>query len=58
MEYHKTKDILHVMQILGHKSVTNTLKYTQLVNFQTDDYTCKAEETLQEASQLIEAGFE
>ncbi len=58
MEYHKTKDILHVMRMLGYKSITNTLKYTQLVNFQNDDYVCKAAKTLTEASQLIEAGFE
>jgi integrase len=25
MEYHRTKDILHVMQILGHKNIKNTL---------------------------------
>jgi len=58
MEYAKTKDILHVMQFLGHKNITNTLKYTQLVNFQSDDYVCKAAKTLTEATQFIEAGFE
>ncbi|MEM3766694.1 MAG: site-specific integrase [Candidatus Bathyarchaeia archaeon] len=34
MEYHKTKDILHVMQILGHRNIKNTLVYTQLVKGQ------------------------
>jgi hypothetical protein len=57
MEYHKTKDILHVMQFLGHKNITNTQKYTQLVNFQSDDYVCKVAKTLTEATQLIEAGL-
>jgi len=57
MEYHKTKDILHVMQFLGHKNIANTLKYTQLVNFQSDDYVCKVAKTLTEATQLIEAGL-
>lgn len=28
MEYHKTKDILHVKQVLGHKNIKNTLVYT------------------------------
>jgi len=41
MEYHRTKDILHVMQLLGHKSIKNTLVYTHLVNFGGDDYVCK-----------------
>lgn len=35
MEYHKTKDILHVMQLLGHRNIKNTLIYTQLVNSKT-----------------------
>jgi hypothetical protein len=58
MEYAKTKDILHVMQVLGHKNIKNTLRYTQLVNFKEDEFVCKAARTVQEASQLIEAGFE
>ena len=36
MEYHKTKDILHVMRILGHRNIKNTLVYTHLVNFQVE----------------------
>jgi len=58
MEYAKTKDILHVMHVLGHKDIKNTLRYTQLVNFKEDEYICKTAKTVQEASQLIEAGFE
>jgi len=58
-EYHKTKDILHVMRFLGHKSIQNTLRYTQLVDWGTEsDYTCKVAQTLAEASQLIETGFQ
>jgi integrase len=58
MEYAKTKDILHVMQILGHKNIKNTLKYTQLVNFKEDEFACKTASTVQDAAQLIESGFE
>jgi integrase len=59
VEYHKTKDILHVMRILGHKNIKNTLVYTQLVNFPgEDEFICKAARTVEEAKQLIEAGFE
>ena len=57
-EYHKTKDILHVKQLLGHKKLENTLIYTQLVDFEDDEFTCKVAKTLEEASQLIEAGFD
>jgi len=58
MEYHKTKDILHVMRILGHKNIKNTLVYTQLMDFQDDDYVSRVAHTIEEACQLIEAGFE
>ncbi|MEM3054597.1 MAG: site-specific integrase [Candidatus Bathyarchaeia archaeon] len=58
MEYHKTKDILYVMKVLGHKSIRNTLIYTQLIPSNEDDFICKAATTIEEAKQLIEAGFE
>ncbi|MDH5787003.1 MAG: site-specific integrase [Candidatus Bathyarchaeota archaeon] len=58
MEYHKTKDILHVVQVLGHKNINNTLMYTQLINFENDDYHCKTAKTLKEDQELIEVGFE
>jgi integrase len=57
-EYHRTKDILHVMQLLGHKNIRNTLVYTHLVNFESDDYICKVAKTVEEARSLIESGFE
>jgi len=58
MEYAKTKDILHVMQLLGHRNIKNTLIYTQLVNFEEDEYICRVAKTLEQAVQLVEAGFE
>ena len=59
MEYYKTKDILYVMRLLGHKNIKNTLIYTQLVDFKNEeDYICKAASTNEEITQLIEAGFE
>jgi len=58
MEYHKTKDIVHVMQILGHKNIKNTLVYTHLVNFEDNDYRSKVAKTVDEACELVDAGFE
>lgn len=59
MEYHRTKDILYVMRLLGHKSIKNTLVYTQLIDFpENDEFVCKVAKNVQEASQLIESGFE
>ena len=58
MEYHRTKDILHVMKLLGHRDIKTTLIYTQVVNFEGDDYHVKAARTLKEDKELLKAGFE
>ena len=58
VEYARTKDILHVMQMLGHRNIKNTLLYTQLVKTQTkDEYVCRVAKTAEQAAKLIEAGF-
>lgn len=58
MEYHRTKDILHVMKTLGYKNIMNTLIYTHLVDFKNEEYVSRVAWTLEEACKLIEAGFE
>ena len=58
MEYAKTKDILYVMKLLGHKNIQNTLIYTQLVNFERDEYHSAVAKNVEEARKLVEAGFE
>lgn len=59
MEYHKTKDILQVKEMLGHKSIQSTLLYTQLIDFEThDDFHVRVAKNLEEDKGLIEAGFE
>jgi len=58
MEYARTKDVLHAMQMLGHKKIETTLKYTQLIAFSADEYHCKVAKSLDEAVHLVEDGFE
>ena len=58
MEYHKTKDILHVQERLGHRSITSTLIYTHIVNFESDEFHVRTAKTLKEDEELIQAGFE
>lgn len=58
IEYHRTKDILYVMETLGHKNIKNTLIYTQLVNFESDEWHSATAKTTEEAQKLIDAGFE
>lgn len=46
------------MQLLGHRDIKTTLKYTQLVSFSYDEYVCKVAKTIDVATQLIESGYE
>ncbi len=63
MEYHYTKDILHVKEFLGHKEIDNTLVYIQLdkslfQNLPDDSFIIRAAHSLEEAIKLGEVGFE
>jgi len=59
MTYHRTKDILFTKQQMGHRKIETTLIYTQLLQFDKDDnYTCKVAQTVEQATDLIENGFE
>jgi len=46
------------MNILGHKSIMNTLVYTHLVDFEDEEYLSQVAKTAREAQQYIEAGFD
>jgi len=63
MEYHKTKDLLHVMQLLGHKRVDTTLLYIQLekalfTDAESDDFTVRVARTQEDIKGLLEVGFD
>ena len=57
--YSKTRDILLVKQQMGHRKIETTLIYTQLLSINEDEeYTCKATTNTDEATKLIENGFQ
>jgi integrase len=58
MTYHKTRDLLFTKQQMGHSQIKTTLIYTQLLNLNDDEWTCKVAHNSTEDTQLIEAGFE
>jgi integrase len=58
MEYHKTRDILHVKEVLGHKSLNSTMLYTQLISFRDDDFSAVVAHSEEEACKLVESGFD
>jgi len=56
--YHRTRDILLVQRVLGHKDIRNTLVYTHLIDTSNDDCVCKTAGSVEDAKELIEEGFE
>ncbi len=61
MEYHRTKDILHVKTVLGHKNIKNTLVYVTLADELFKDqheYISKVAKNVKEVCALVDAGFE
>src|SRR2546428_2426767 len=59
MLYAQTRDLLYVMKILGHRSISNTIRYTQLVDFKDgESFTCKVAKSAEDAVKLVETGFE
>ena len=63
MEYHRTKDIIHVKEFLGHKDVKNTEIYitVERVIFgesSTDEFHVRVAKTPEEIKQLLEVGYD
>jgi integrase len=62
IEYHETKDIIHVQYLLGHRNIQNTLRYIhmeQAIFKEADDkFHVKVAGTLDEATKLLEVGYE
>ena len=50
--------MLLVMRILGQINIQNTLLYTQLFSFQSDEFYSATTKTVQDTQRLIGAGFE
>ena len=57
--YEQTKDILFVQRQIGHRSLSNTVRYTRMVSFDAEDeFVAKAAKTKAEAQPLVEAGYQ
>ncbi len=62
-EYHKTRDILHVMGILGHRNINTTYRYVRLYNQiykhqQSFKFLTKVASTKEERCDLINDGWD
>ena len=60
-EYDKTKNILHVKRILGHRNIETTQRYVELYEELYDsrqkETICEIALNVQEAKKLLEQGF-
>jgi integrase len=61
MEYHKTKDIVHVQAVLGHKDIKTTMIYINLENAlyhtENDEWTSLVTHSITEEEKAIQVGF-
>ncbi len=62
-EYHRTKDILYVKQLLGHKNLSSTMIYIDVEKAiygeeENNEFITRAATSVKGARALIEAGFE
>jgi len=55
--YHMTRNILLVKKLLGHKKIENTMKYTQLIDFQESEYEVATATTDEDIKKLGAAGW-
>ncbi len=63
MEYHKTKDVIHVQQLLGHRAIKSTMLYINIENAtysqdKPEEFHVKVARSLDEACKLVKVGFE
>jgi hypothetical protein len=58
MVFHYTRNILLVQKLSGHKQISSTLRYTQLVKFKDNEFDVATATTVEEIKQLAAAGFD
>ena len=58
MTYYYTHRLLLVKELLGHKRIENTMKYTHLVKFRDDEFDVEIATNVDEAKELLKAGFD
>ncbi len=59
IEYARTKDVLYVQKLLGHKDLKTTLRYIQFVEIpQEERFISKLANNAEEAVELVTLGFE
>lgn len=59
MGYHRTKNLILVKEMLGHKSIQSTMIYTHLIKVpESDEWISRVTRSVKGARALVEACFE
>jgi len=58
LAHYTNGNVLTVQRLLGHKRVENTMKYISMVHFKDDQFEVATATTVEEAKQVLSAGFE
>jgi integrase len=58
LAHYTNGNILTVKKLLGHKRIENTMKYISMVHFKDDEFEVAIATTVEEAKQIISAGFD
>lgn len=58
LAHYTNGNVLTVKKLLRHKRVENTMKYISMVHFKNDEFEVTTATTVEEAKQVLSAGFE
>jgi integrase len=58
LAHYTNGNVLTVKKLLGHKRIENTMKYIGMIHFKDDEYEVATATTVEEAKQVLSAGFE
>ena len=57
MLYHETKYLFYVKEKMGHRSISSTMKYMHLIQFESENFIVKVAKDLDEYTDLLGKGF-
>jgi len=57
LAHYTNGNVIKVKEKLGHKSILSTMKYIRMIHFEENEFEVAAATTVEEAKQILSAGF-